>query len=778
MTDRDDEASDSSSDESLEPGVAAALAALPEVFIPNKVVSQFLKQFKLLKTHDPKRLETISGIASRGVYNASHECKHCKELVYLSRKKGSYDTNKARAHLVKCNEGGKDSIQHKLNEEAMKKEVKHNNLVVNIRNTSTHEGLMELKQEAEQRFEGNGGGIIAPIDTTVGPNPFDAPSYSDKAYFWQARAFLYCTSSPPFSLYRDPIYRKMLEHLIPNEPGFKQVKNPPILTIEHLKRYIDAEFDLFKEDLIAELKPLVQESRGRPFSMIIHDAVTLSNKSKYYSIGLQFTDRSFDCNHVIALSFGKVTTTTASSLAPHIQQIVHDMTGMNLSAIVASSIQDCAALNVATELDLYQDKCTMHQGDKIGKSAIGELLRTKNREQVNPFPAGMDLVSKLREQAKVLTSKISNRSLYAAFLKANPDLPERILKLDLNGTRVSSVYELMKSSLFLRKALDRFFVENDINSFLTHEDWDFCREVEGVLRLQKQLTTHSQNEKKLNSAYGPILKQRTRKGLTADHIELIDTPSWKKYKNAPRVPVDVNVMTQNGRECRNRAILETERRFFLNNSKDTFEEQGLPADDIQKRVEMSDREIGTLLLDPRTSLDPELLDAAGWNKAMKIVCQEYAAIFLADKTEERRRARDGESDEDEDEEMQEPCPSPLKRRKIAIGELNVARRASAVDRVNNQNRNVRNRTAEEWIEIDKEAGVTDFKRALQNWTEWEPDWKKLFPKVEFSQDLDVMTELKDIDMKILLKEATCVNQEDNCFGYLLVMCKASQIFVL
>ena len=67
----------------------------------------------------------------------------------------------------------------------------------------------------------------------------------------------------------------------------------------------------------------------------------------------------------------------------------------------------------------------------------------------------------------MLTFKISNRSLYAAVLEANPDLPECILKLDLNGTRVSLVYELMKSSLFLHKALDRFFVENDIDSFLT-----------------------------------------------------------------------------------------------------------------------------------------------------------------------------------------------------------------------------------------------------------------------------------------------------------------------
>ena len=78
-----DESSDESSVDSLSPSVVAALAAILAVFIPNKVVSIFLKQFTLLKTDDTKRLETISGMASRGVYNASHECKHCKQLVYL-----------------------------------------------------------------------------------------------------------------------------------------------------------------------------------------------------------------------------------------------------------------------------------------------------------------------------------------------------------------------------------------------------------------------------------------------------------------------------------------------------------------------------------------------------------------------------------------------------------------------------------------------------------------------------------------------------------------------
>ena len=97
----------------------------------------------------------------------------------------------------------------------------------------------------------------------------------------------------------------MLEAMISKLPGYATIKNTPILTINHLKKNIRVEMEIFKQYLHTELIPLLQKSRGRPFAMIVHDAVTLPNKTKYYSIGIQFTDQSFDCNHVVALSFGK-----------------------------------------------------------------------------------------------------------------------------------------------------------------------------------------------------------------------------------------------------------------------------------------------------------------------------------------------------------------------------------------------------------------------------------------------------------------------------------------
>lgn len=51
-------------------------------------------------------------------------------------------------------------------------------------------------------------------------------------------------------------------------------------------------------------------------------------------------------------------------------------------------IQDRAALSVATEFELDQEACDMHDISKISRSAIGDLVRTKNKQTVNPFPRG------------------------------------------------------------------------------------------------------------------------------------------------------------------------------------------------------------------------------------------------------------------------------------------------------------------------------------------------------------------------------------------------------
>lgn len=96
--------------------------------------------------------------------------------------------------------------------------------------------------------------------------------------------------SPPFSELIDPEFKEMLKLMVPQEPGYMKVKQKPILSKNDIKKYIDAEMELFHKFLNEMLQPLVEQSFRNPFVQILYDAVTLSNKFKYYSISLQFVD--------------------------------------------------------------------------------------------------------------------------------------------------------------------------------------------------------------------------------------------------------------------------------------------------------------------------------------------------------------------------------------------------------------------------------------------------------------------------------------------------------
>ena len=52
----------------------------------------------------------------------------------------------------------------------------------------------------------------------------------------------------------------------------------------------------------------------------------------------------------------------------------------------------------------------MHDTEKVGKSAIGELVRTRNKIEIKPFPEGLDLPKKLRNQDKWFESSSKHRN--------------------------------------------------------------------------------------------------------------------------------------------------------------------------------------------------------------------------------------------------------------------------------------------------------------------------------------------------------------------------------
>ena len=119
-----------------------------------------------------------------------------------------------------------------------------------------------------------------------------------------------------------------------------------------------------------------------------------------------------------------------------------------------------------------------------------------------------------------------------------------------------------KSNLYLKVLMSTFLIQKIVAPFFFPGDWEFCREVEGVLNIQQSLTTLSQNESRFNGAFAGPIKQRTRNKLVAPTIDLINLDRWVKYSNLAQVAKAVVDLTENGNTCRKRALLECERRFL------------------------------------------------------------------------------------------------------------------------------------------------------------------------------------------------------------------------
>lgn len=85
-----------------------------------------------------------------------------------------------------------------------------------------------------------------------------------------------------------------------------------------------------------------------------------------------------------------------------------------------------------------------------------------------------------------------------------------------------------------------------------------------------------------------------------------------------------------------------------------------------------------------------------------------------------------------------------------------------------------NTTKHDYATIDNHDANTDFSLAFTRWQEWHLDWKRLYPNQKFDT-FDVMDELKDLDTKILMREALLVSKLDNdCFGLLPHMASVSK----
>ena len=143
---------------------------------------------------------------------------------------------------------------------------------------------------------------------------------------------------------------------------------------------------------------------------------------------------------------------------------------------------------------------------------------------------------------KPFSSTSVNRENYDTMLQSHRCLPTNQLQHDLNGTRIAAKHELLRSCLRAKRGMHECCSQLNAEPFLTEEEWKHVMEFEAALRETSHLTTICQNEEKLNSACGPVMRGRTHDRLSSNTMMCMDVDNWSSK----------NLLETEGRHFNNR----------------------------------------------------------------------------------------------------------------------------------------------------------------------------------------------------------------------------------
>eukprot|EP00966_Prymnesium_polylepis_P326748 7382651-Prymnesium_polylepis.1 len=265
---------------------------------------------------------------------------------------------------------------------------------------------------------------------------------------------------------------------------------------------------------------------------------------------MQFIMPNWHHNAVVCFGFVRSPDNKDVDVAAAAKKAFKEITGYEFDEIFSSGISDRAAKGVTGELNLEEEVCGMHDGDKLGRSGTGALNRTKDKVAVNPFPA-------------------ADRGPVGSRTGDADKVPHIRLQVPINETRVAAQHGMLLSEIRLYHALHHWhsaksMVAKPLEWKSTPEIWQGYTEVEAVLDLTK-ITTHlSQYEKLYTGAFGGLIKSTTMAGLRSNTLNVIDLKAVTKSPKLPRVSMDVTKLSAIGATCRVRATLEGERRFCGN----------------------------------------------------------------------------------------------------------------------------------------------------------------------------------------------------------------------
>ena len=307
------------------------------------------------------------------------------------------------------------------------------------------------------------------------------------------------------------------------------------------------------------------------------------------------------------------------------------------------------------------------------------------------------------------------------------------------------------------------------------EDWNFSVEVEAVLQISKDNVIFSQHEKKLNAAFGPVARRYTHKKLASDRLSIINMDTWDgKSKISPRIMMDVNDMSTEGRICRKRAMLELERQFFGNDGEEIFEDMmtvNMP------EMKLTCREEVRLVLDKQTVGREVVLDREQWKHATMIYKTAYINFYVSQKMFERKKDRERAKEYvvagtlTLTSNLKEPTAEGNAIYDLFSDDESVEDKADGGGMTGQL-------SEEQHQVVDRMAANTDAKNALKQWLAWEPDWKTIYSSANLSSNatanLHPFDDLMNLDMYDLMNAASDYNNlHDNVFGLIIMMGKNS-----
>ena len=575
-----------------------------------------------------------------------------------------------------------------------------------------------------------------------------------------------------------------------------------LLTKKQLILWVRAEFEVFKLFLRHILDLKRNQAQGNAFAQFLHDGGTLASHKKYQALAMQFIMPDWSTNMVICFGFPRSKENKDIKVAELSVLTFEEVSGYKFDAIFASAISDRAAKGVAGELGLVEEVCAMHDGDKLGQSATGALVRSKNKRSVNPFPEGVKLMANARKMGTDFTWDTWHEKLWAlGEQQAGADaVPHIKIKVDLNGTRVAAQHSLLLSELRLYHALRNWHLEKStIAKPLTWDSspaiWKQMAELESVLNVTKITTTLAQHEHLYTGAFGGLIKRTTMAGLRSDTLNVIDLTRVNKTSKLPRIAVPVSELTELGLTARMRATLEGERRMCGNTTEEV----------TGAEVILNGRELMASLLDLRT-IRVQFLTSTQQQQALKLLESAYVkyAKQAVNFNREAVMAREAKAKAEAEAALAEAA---VKR--AAAGEASAS---AAEPEPNKEMKQIVTSGASygavnPWVAEDEPeaAGQDDdecdlhevhalqsdegykieFKKVWRNWVRLPVSWSEYYPDLKpingpSGGEYDLIHDLMPLDMGVLYKKIIASDPERKVYGHLPYMagCSEGQIGAL